>query len=136
MGTTGSNLLYYSTSTYLSYLINRNFYKGKHFLWCSPVFDPESLDRLHPWYRIPPSSSPHKIYIRLFEDIKHGDMHSAKIKENRVGLKHGATIQLNNGVIDDTDFARINEMIYKASISDFKPLLYLRRLYIWLNQFN
>ena len=63
-------------------------------------------------------------------------MHSAKIKENRVGLKHGATIQLNNGVIDDTDFARINEMIDKASISDFKPLLYLRRLYIWLNQFN
>ncbi|MDD3507415.1 MAG: hypothetical protein PHY27_03185 [Parabacteroides sp.] len=118
-------LFYYSTNTYLSYFISKTFYNGTFYVWCAPVFDPLSLDHLNPLCRIPPSSSPFKIYQDLKQEVNNRDLHSAKIEANRNGLKKGAINALANGLIDNDELTRINYIIDKADLTDFKPMLYL-----------
>lgn len=119
------NLLYYSTNTKLAFILGERFYCSNHFVWCSPVFDPDKLDDYDFRKRIPVSSSPYKIYKSLKEDVLSIDMHSPKIEQNRSGLKKGAAIMLSKGVIDTDDFARIIKIIDKATIQDFTPIVYL-----------
>ena len=119
------SLFYYSTNTYLSYFISKNFYNGNFYVWCAPVFDPTSLDHLNPLRRIPSSSSPFKIYQDLKAEIATGDLHSSKIAANRSGLKKGALIAKNDGIIDNDELTKINYIIDNAILTDFKPMLYL-----------
>jgi len=119
------NLIFYSVNSYLAHFINACFYKEEHFVWCSPVFDPDSLDQYHKWKRIPVSSSPYYIYKMLCEEIETGDNHSDKIQKNKLGLLKGAAEKLAAGVIDQDDFARISKMIELANIHDFRPLIFL-----------
>lgn len=119
------NLLYYSTNTKLAYILNERFYSSNHFVWCSPVFDPEKLDAYDYRKRIPVSSSPYKIYKNLIDDIISLDMHSSKIEQNRNSLKKGAAIMLDKGFIDTDDFTRIIRIIDKATFQDFSPVIYL-----------
>lgn len=119
------NLLYYSTNTKLAFLLNERFYFSKHYVWCSPVFNPEKLNEYDYRSRIPVSSSPYKIYINLKDDVSSKDLHSNKIDQNRTGLKKGAAKMLERGIIDENDFGRIIKIIDKASIEDFEPILYL-----------
>lgn len=42
-----------------------------------------------------------------------------------MGLRRGALLQLQAGLIDETTFATINQMIETATISDFRPLIYI-----------
>ncbi len=118
-------MLYYSTNTYLSHLITKRFYSSKYFVWCSPVFDPTKLDEYSPYKKIPPSSSPCKIYNVFFEDVQGGDLHSSKIEGNKIGLKKGAGIHFAKGTISENEYASIIKMIDSADINDFRPLLYL-----------
>lgn len=83
------------------------------------------MDTLDIRKRIPPSSSPHKIYSAYLDDINGGDLHSDKIKNNINGLKRGAIAKLAEGAIDDDEFAKINYLIDHARIEDFRPLLYV-----------
>lgn len=119
------NLVYYSTNSYLAYFIAENFFGGKHYVWCSPIYDPSKLEELHKWKRIPVSSNPHKIYLSLLEDVESGDLHSDKIRNNINGLRRAAVQKLANGDIDDEEFVKINLMIDKATPDLFKPLLYI-----------
>ena len=121
----GNNLIYYSTNTKLAFIINEKFYFSKHFVWCSPVFNPEKLDEYDYRKKIPVSSSPYKIYKNLLDDVNTDDHHSSKIKENKAGLKKGAAKMLERGIIDENDFARILKIIDKSSIKEFSPILYL-----------
>jgi len=89
------------------------------------VFDPDKLDAYDYRKNIPGSSSPYKIYRNLKEDIDSKDLHSSKIKENRAGLKKGATIMLENNLIDENDYARIIKIIDIADVTSFTPLLYI-----------
>ncbi len=118
------NLLYYSAGSYLAYLINTQFYK-QHYLWCSPVFNPASLSSLDPRRNIPASSSPHEIYNSYRRDVNTNDGHSSLIKMNKIGLKRGAKYKLAAGVITQNEYQIIIHKINKASISDFRPLIYL-----------
>lgn len=117
-------LFLYSTNTELSYRLGKDYYNGTFFVWCSPVFEP-SADRLSPYHKIPRSSSPYDIYKELKADVESGDLHSAKIKENRAGLKKGALEYFKNDIIDEQELTRINYIIENALISDFKPILYI-----------
>ena len=119
------NLIYYSTNTFLSYFISENFYNSMHFVWCSPVFDPNVLDKLDIRRRIPPSSSPHTIFCALKKDIEMLDKHSSKILQNRIGLKQGAITNYGLGIIDEDELSKINYIIDQAEINEFRPLLYL-----------
>lgn len=118
------NLFLYSTNTELSYRLSRDFYNGRFFVWCSPVFEPPQ-DKLNKYNRIPPSSSPFHIYMDLKKAVESQDLHSDKIKNNKTGLKKGALISFENGVIDEQELVKINYIIDNASIQDFKPILYI-----------
>lgn len=118
------NLLYYSTNTYLSFWLSNSYYKN-FFVWCSPVFDPSKLSDYHELRKIPPSSSPFYIYNLLHNDVSSGDIHSAKIQENKAGLIKGASLHFESKTISEQDYARIIQIIEKASIADFRPLVYV-----------
>lgn len=120
-----NNLYYYSTNTSLSYLISKMFYDSTFYVWCSPVFDPQTLDTYNPFKRIPKSSSPYAIYLEYMKDIESGDSHSAKIELNKKGLKSGAAIALANGIINKEEHNKIEYIIDKAELNDFKPILYV-----------
>lgn len=119
------NIIYYSTNTKLSLFINRTYYKSKHFVWCSPVFNPKTLNEYDVRKNIPPSSSPHNLYKLLLDDVNSEDNHSSKIHQNRTGLIKGATIMLEKGVIDEDDYGRILKIIKTANFGQFTPLLYV-----------
>jgi len=118
------NILYYSTNTYLSHWISMTYYKT-FFVWCSPVFDPSKFGEYHKFKKIPPSSSPYNIYNIFHQDVSSSDLHSSKIKENKNGLIKGATFHLEKETITQQDYARILTIIDKATISDFRPLVYV-----------
>lgn len=119
-----NNLIYYSINSYIAYWLNENFY-NTHFVWCAPVFDPTTLNQYDLNRKIPPSSAPANIYNRYLEDVKNTDLHSPKIKENISGLKKGASIYYENGIISDIELARINKIIDSATINEFRPLIYV-----------
>jgi hypothetical protein len=118
-------LVYYSTNSALSNYIAREFYRDRHFVWCSPVFDPRALERYHPDSHIPPSSSPVDIYRELQRDVDRRDGHSGKIDTIKAGLEKGAAINVSKGKIDKEDYLRIQAIINKAERIQFKPLLYV-----------
>ena len=118
------NLLFYSTNTYLAFLISETYYQGEHFVWCGPIFNPLTLGAYDLRRKTPPSSSPLKIYTTFKEDIEGNDLDSKKIKSAKNGLKNGAGIQHANKVIDDIELASILYTIDHASITEFRPLIY------------
>ena len=75
--------------------------------------------------RIPPSSNPSKIYISLKEEVHSQDLHSAKIEQNKRGLKAGAAHMLKSNVISEHEFGIITKMVDSSSIVDYRPLVYL-----------
>lgn len=118
------NLFLYSTNTELSYRLSRDFYNGRFYVWCSPVFEPPQ-DKLNKYHRIPPSSSPYHIYTDLKQAVESQDLHNSKIKDNKTALKRGALKNFENGVIDEQELVKINYIIDHANIQDFKPVLYI-----------
>jgi hypothetical protein len=120
-----TNLLYYSTNSYLSYWLSSKYYGGIFYIWCSPVFDPRSLNSLDHHNTIPNSSSPCDIYRTLDSAVKTSDKGDVKIKENRAGLKRGALNFYERELITLEEFKRINKIIDEAPINDFRPLLYI-----------
>ena len=107
---------YYSVNTYLSYKINKIFYKDSHYVWCAPNFDEDDN---------PPSSNPKEIYLSLLKDVKLNDKHSAKIEKNKMGLIKGANEQHKNSVITDMQRDEIHEIVAQAEISYFRPIIYV-----------
>ena len=120
-----NNLLFYSTNTKIAFFISEQFYNSIHFVWCSPVYDPQKLNKYDYRSKIPVSSSPYRIYKQLLDDVKTGDKHSTKIEQNKTGLKKGAAIMRQKEIIDDIDFARILSIIDSAELNEFVPILYL-----------
>lgn len=106
-------------------MISKMFYNSTFYVWCSPVFDPQTLDTFNLLKRIPRSSSPYAIYQEYKKDVESGDSHSAKIELNKKGLRSGAAIALANGIIDKEEHNKIEYIIDKAELSDFKPILYI-----------
>jgi len=115
----------YSTNAYLAYWIAENYFNGTHYVWCAPVFNPKDCNDLDIHKRIPYSSSPHGILSLLNEEITSGDLHSGKIQGIKAGLNKAAGIKLSSGIIVDTQYRDIIELIEKSSLSDFRPLIYV-----------
>lgn len=115
-------VLLYSTNTWLAYWIAECYYGGEHFVWCSPFFSP----RQAPAYaNVSPTSCPSAIYHALDQEVRAGDRHSAKIRENRLGLVNGAQRKRTDGVIDQLQEREIVDIVNGAETRDFRPLLYL-----------
>ncbi len=116
-------ILLYSTNTWLAYIIAQRFYKGERYVWCTPFFDPRSLATYDT--TVPPTSSPSEIYRNLDAEVRRGDRHSAKIKENRTGILRGANYKRASGIITEEEEKDIAAIVELAEIRDFRPLLYV-----------
>jgi len=115
--------LIYSCSTWLSYNICQHFYGEMHYAWCSPCFDAEFL--LSPYNSIPPSSNPRRIYWNLKRDVDAADLHSERIRQIRQGIEKGAAIRHSEGMIDHAEYGEIIEILERAQLSDYKPLMFV-----------
>lgn len=120
-----SAVVLYSTNTYLAYVIAERYYGGNHYVWCSEVFDARAQYKYGPYANIPPTSSPYEIYRSLLEEVRRGDLHSAKIASSRRNIIHGATFKLNAGVINQTQYDEIVNIVERAGTDLFKPLLFV-----------
>ena len=118
-------LVLYSVNTYLAYIINEDYYGSKHYVWCSEVFDATVRNSLGRYGSIPPTSNPREIYHRLYEEVKRGDQHSAKIQENREGILRGAQKKLARGEIHPSQYDEIDQIVKSVGLSEFRPLLYV-----------
>jgi len=105
----------------LAWAISNEYYGGRHWIWCSPFFRPNGSAPA----AFPPSAIPGAIYDRLFEDVTHGDRHSAWIAKNKVGLSKGAQCKEDEKAITPAQKAEILAIVDAAQISDFKPVLYV-----------
>lgn len=118
-----SPLVLYSANTWLAYMIAQRYYGQIHYAWCTPDFDPRSLAFTDA--SVPPTSSPLEVYRNLAEEVRRGDLHSAKIKENKVGVLRGATAKYAQGKIGDDQRKEIAEIVDAVQTRDFRPLLYV-----------
>jgi hypothetical protein len=116
-------IVLYSTNTWLAYIISERYYRGEHYVWCSPHFDPYSVPSLN--YVLPPSSSPVEIYRGLRKDILSGDRHSAKIIANKAGILRGVESKRLGDIIDEDGAAEIASVVEASDIRDFRPMCYV-----------
>ncbi len=114
------NPILYSAMTLVAYNVNKKYYGGLHYMWCTPYF---SSDYKSPHYTVPPSSSPFEIYKTIEHEINSGEQHGIKIKSNRTGLIHGAESMLKRGIISNDDRDEIVYIATKSPTSLFRPLL-------------
>lgn len=111
------HLVFYSVNTTLAYWITSEFYKNNHYFWAADFFDDSATN--------PTSSNPKDIYSDLMTACRKLDVHSSKIKANRVAIIKGAKIQHDKGIITLNEFNDIQTMATEADIALFKPLLYV-----------
>ena len=116
------NLLY-SANTWLAYTISQTYYAEEQFVWCNPYLNSRWLPMgVAP---LPPLSSPGDIYLSFYTDIRGGDLHSDKINQNRDGIRNGARIKHEAGIITKGQLEDIERVVTLSSLRDFRPLLYV-----------
>ena len=115
--------LYYSTNTWLAYMIAQRFFGALHYVWCAPSFNFNGLAALD--YAEPPSSCPAEIYIGLVRDVESADHHSSKIEANRVGILRGAAVRRKQGHLTTAQHRDIVGIVRQAEVRDFRPLIYV-----------
>jgi hypothetical protein len=115
--------IYYSCSTWLSYEICQHYYAQRHYAWCAPFFDADSV--LSVPNSIPPSSNPRAIYWRLKRDVDARDLHSAKIADVRNGIVKGAAVKRFAGIINRSQYLEIKRIAKSAQLADFSPLMFV-----------
>jgi hypothetical protein len=118
------HLVLYSAQTWLSFAVASKYFDDVHYAWCTPYFNGTPAYALAPGAN-PPSSTPGEIAKALKQDVAGGDLHSAKIEENRAGLRRGAQAKLDAGVITDPAFREIGTIIEAATLEYFRPLVYV-----------
>ena len=116
-------LILYSVNSWLAYIIAERYYKQEHYVWCSPFFNSRAISSIDS--TTPPTSNPCEIYRNLLYEVRNGDRHSAKVKENKVGILKGATFKRQAGVISTEEERDIVSIVESAETRDFKPLIYI-----------
>jgi len=116
-------LVLYSTNTWLAFNIAERYYRGRHYIWCTPFFNGRS-DKGEAGF-VPPTSCPWEIYRFLYLEWRAGDRHSAKIGQNREGILRGAQANRNAAVISEAQESEIASIAQGAEIRDFEPMVYV-----------
>jgi hypothetical protein len=65
------------------------------------------------------------MYRALHAAYKHGDRHSSKVTENKIGILRGAAAKHGAGVITPNQRDEISYIVEEAQVSDFRPLLFV-----------
>src|ERR1043165_1346259 len=103
--------LLYSTNVLLKLLIQEQFRKDIHYVWCSEYFDAQSLPRYSFSSQIAPSSNPVDIYRELKTAIQRKDQHCHKIIEQKLSLKNLAVKWETNGELSTGEKEEIIYMV-------------------------
>lgn len=111
----------YSVGTVLSYEVAHEYFERYHYVWCCPYFSAPRDSFL----KMPRSSVPAEIYRELLKDVQGTDMHSTKIDAIRIGLTRGANQKFEAGVISVEKRDEVLQVINRAPIELFRPLLYV-----------
>lgn len=117
--------LLYATVTFMKFRIQRDYRNDVHYVWCSEHFDSKKLGAYAPGSRIARSADPAAVYRELDEDVKTGDLHSAKIASQRATLKELAIEWEAAGEITKDEKEEIIYMVDYEPIQEWRPLLYL-----------
>jgi hypothetical protein len=117
-------LLLYSAVTYLKFRI-QELYRGRHYVWCSPVFEAGTLAKYQLGAGTPPSSDPASICRRLHAAVTRGDDHDEKIESQKSSLLGLAVEWSKNGEIAEEDRDEITAIVTRASFKDWRPLLFV-----------
>lgn len=107
----------FSINTVLAFQIQRTYYNNIHYVWCAEKYN-------HGIYQ-PPSSNPLTIAQTLIQDVCARDAHSEAILRNRRGLKRGAVVKREAGIIDEETERKIITIVDFADFEKFLPLLYI-----------
>lgn len=116
-------LILYSANTQLAYRINEHFYQQTHYVWCNPFFSATSTRAID--VQMPPSSTPCDICRTYLEDIARRDLNSHNLERNRSGLQKGMKFKLRERVITEEQHQELKEIVAKAALDEFRPLLYI-----------
>jgi len=111
-------LVLYSANTWLAYMISERYFGGEHYVWCTPYFD--SRQPANRSVCVAPTSNPAEIYQGLDQEAKRGDRHSAKIKENRIGILRGASLKKDQGIITEKQKDDIVAILDRAESCDLR----------------
>lgn len=115
-------LLLYSTNTWMAFAINEQYYKGLHWVWCSPFF---RADNGLSSAAMPASAIPAQIYSTLYRDVKNNDLHSPWVERNKVGILKGVAAKQASGVINSQEAASLTAAVQNAPLNHFRPLLFV-----------
>jgi hypothetical protein len=116
-------LILYSTNTWLAFHIAERYYRGEHYVWCTPFFNDRS-DKGDSGF-VAPTSCPSEIYRSLYREWRAGDRHSIKIEHNRNGILRGVKTKREAGAISEDQKKDIVAIVERAEVRDFEPLVYV-----------
>jgi hypothetical protein len=109
----------------MKFRIQRDFLGDIHYAWCSPVFDPSTLNRYARGALTPPSSDPKSIYNELAAAVRKGDEHASKITSQKAMLTGLAADLHNQGRLTQDQRDEIVAIVQGARFDDWRPLLYV-----------
>ena len=119
-------LILYSVNTYLAWWINENYYGGRHYVWCTDVFDVGTRGVYSIHAKTPGTSTPSDIYRDLQQaTVVRPDLHNAKIARNRDGIMTGAHEHHQKNGITTPQRDELLDLVARAQVGDFIPLVYV-----------
>jgi hypothetical protein len=117
-------LLLWSTSNRVVHFVSSR-YLGRHYVWCTPVFEGRAVARYAPGFTQPASSDPATIYRNLLEAVRTSDEHNPDMVRQKTTLSGLALKLSTDGEISFDTAAEIVAYLDAAHISDWKPLIYV-----------
>src|SRR5688500_12875292 len=113
-----ANGMLYSTNVFLKLLLQEKYAKDQHYVWCSEHFDSQALSRYASNAQVAPSANPADIFRELKRDVDRGDLHSAKLAEQKASFITRAHDWEKAGKITATDREDIIYTVNNATSKD------------------
>ena len=115
----------YSTNAYIKLVIQKEFRKDLHYVWCSETFDSRRVDPYSIRANVPPTSNPAEIYQQLKGSSSRADAHCPKIREQKLSFKKLAIEWSTTGDITSDERDEIMHLVDIATFPEWRPLLYI-----------
>ena len=120
-------LCFYSTNPWIKWHIHKEWRDDIHFVWCSPVFDPDQLAAEDRGSLIPRTSSPAAIYrdVEVAVSGRTFDKHNPNIKRWRASLKSRVEQWRRAGELAEQDANDLIAILDSDERAVWQPLLYI-----------
>lgn len=115
----------YSTNSFMAFDICCRYLGGKHYVWCSEVFDPTTQASTAAGSMIGPTSSPAAIARALFAETQYQDRHSGHIKRYQKKFRRLAPIWAARNLITVAQSQEIRDLVGQNSFLIWRPFVYI-----------